>query len=137
MSNLKEEMAKLRDRQDKKQEKLSKGPEWPLCAAHGCMMQSSYKGGSAPLCTYHGGQDVHNWTAITNAIKEHKGLINKFAQLTYASSNYWSDPMKIAAMKGWPVLPMQESETSTGYLIRFGEFVRKTIYQTATENMGG
>lgn len=135
MSRLDKELAKFNARQSQKEEVKHNSAEWPLCQAQGCKLHSSYKAGT-PLCTYHANQDVMNWTAITHAIEENKGLIMKLARITRATTAYWSDPVKIAAMRGWDALPMGENESPSLYLIRLGAWVRKQINDRASELLG-
>lgn len=135
MSKLDKELAKFNVRQAQKDEIKHNSSEWPLCQAQGCKLHSSHKAGS-PLCTYHAGQDVMNWTAITQAIDENKGLITKLARITHSTSAYWSDPLKLAAMRGWDALPMGENEPASLYLYRLNIWVRKQINDRASELLG-
>ena len=132
MSKLENELKKFKTRQNVKDEQKTYNQEWPRCSANGCRLMSSYKNGS-PVCSFHAGQEAINWPSITDAIIEKKAYINKYASLIHASSSYWSDPMRIAAMKGWPVLPMSEGEPISTYLTRFNHWLHQEIKIAANE----
>lgn len=136
MNKLDSAMKSFNNRQDKKEGVYSRPSEWPRCSANGCPLMSSHKAGS-PLCSFHAGQDPVNWTAMTEAVRDSKPLINKLAQMTHASSSWWNDPNIIAQMRGWHVLPMKDNEPPSWYLTRFTKWVHDEIKNKATEYITG
>ena len=123
------DMVRDNTKQQKQQRSFS---EWGRCAAHGCPMVATVKTASE-LCQYHHGQNMgqggETWNAITEAIKENKGLVKKYTDMVYKPSCDWN----IAAMRGWETLPMGEFEPATMYLNRFYKWVHEQINNRATE----
>ena len=126
----------VRGLKTKSEKNYVKSSEWGRCDANGCKLLSSHKAGGNSLCIYHAGHEVNHWPAITQSIIDNKPLINKLASMTHASSSYWADPMRLAAMRGWDVLPMEDGEPASIYLLRFTQWVHKEIKDKASELMG-
>ncbi len=102
--------------------------DWGQCQAYNCRMASTVKT-SVEVCQFHHGKDMSIWPAITQAIANNQGLIEKYTQMAYKSSSQWNIP----AMMGWEVLPMLENEPPTIYLNRFHKWVHEEINKAAQE----
>jgi len=122
---------KVRRYSEKNDEKFNH-VEWPRCSAHGCPLMSTVKTTNT-LCQFHHGHNMgqggSHWNAVTEAIKSHKGLIQKYTNLVHTPSSDWN----IAGMRGWEALPMSEDEPASIYLNRFNLWIHKQINELATE----
>ena len=95
-----------------------KASEWSNCSHAGCPMPSTIKAATC-TCGYHYLTNGYNAECITNAIKELKTLINKYADMMNWVGGEWIK--KKAQIMGWHVLPATEQEigSPTLYLNKF------------------
>ena len=111
---------------------ISFATEWPKCFIAGCPLPTTIKADNC-TCTHHYKQFGREAECITEAIKEHLGLINKHNEIIFWNVRQWKD--KAPQIRGWPVLPATEQEMKlpTLYIQRLKKFIDKGIKARAEE----
>lgn len=121
---------KVADEQVRKSEWLDR------CQAMNCICKPSAIRNGFQLCTFHHGKSegegFRNWNAISQVIREEKGLIKKVYSLYFKQSDFWTDDVQMAALKGWDFCPMFEGEFPNSYIERLQKRVEKLIDEKAS-----
>jgi hypothetical protein len=132
MASMNEMVSKVSVNKSSKAKEYAAASEWPKCSHAGCPLPTTIKADNQ-TCTYHYKEHGHNAQCITEAIKEHLGLINKHNELIFWNVRQWKD--RKAQIMGWPILPATEQEMKlpTLYLSRLKTFIDKGIKERAED----
>ena len=106
--------------------------EWPKCSHAGCPLSTTIKDDTL-TCLYHHREHGLSAECITEAIKEHTILLNKYYQMLRWDIKKWNESR--AAIMGWPVLPATEADLNfpTAYLVKLKNFIDNSIKDKSVE----
>lgn len=106
--------------------------EWPKCSHAGCPLPTTIKAETV-TCGYHYREHGLSAECITEAIKEHTFLLNKYNQMIRWDIKKWNESR--SAIMGWPVLPATEEELNfpTMYLSKLKSHIDKSIMNKGKE----
>ena len=106
--------------------------EWPKCSHAGCPLPTTIKAETL-TCGYHYREHGLSAECVTEAIKDHTVLLNKYNQMLFWDIKKWNESR--AAIMGWPVLPATEEELCfpTAYLSKLKSHIDKSIKDKSTE----
>lgn len=106
--------------------------EWPKCSHAGCPLPTTIKAETV-TCGYHYREHGLSAECITEAIKEHTFILNKYNQMLRWDIKKWNESR--AAIMGWPVLPATEEELNfpTMYLNKLKKHIDTSIMNKGKE----
>ena len=106
--------------------------EWPKCSHAGCPLPTTIKAETL-TCGYHYREHGLSAECVTEAIKDHTVLLNKYNQMLFWDIKKWNESR--AAIMGWPVLPATEEELGfpTAYLSKLKNHIDKSIKDKSVE----
>lgn len=115
-----------------KSKEYAHASEWPKCSIAGCPLPTTIKAETC-TCGYHYREHGLSADCITEAIKEHTFLLNKYNQMLFWDIKKWNESRN--AILGWPVLPCTEEELNfpTMYLIKLKNHIDKGIVSKGKE----
>ena len=115
-----------------KSKEYAHASEWPKCSIAGCPLPTTIKAETC-TCGYHYREHGLSADCITEAIKEHTFLLNKYNQMLFWDIKKWNESR--AAILGWAVLPCTEEELNfpTMYLIKLKSHIDKGIVSKGKE----
>lgn len=90
-----------------KSKEYAHASEWPKCSIAGCPLPTTIKAETC-TCGYHYREHGLSADCITEAIKEHTFLLNKYNQMLFWDIKKWNESRN--AILGWAVLPVTEEE---------------------------
>ena len=106
--------------------------EWPKCSHAGCPLPTTIKAETL-TCGYHYREHGLSAECVTEAIKEHTFLLNKYNQMLFWDIKKWNESR--SAILGWAVIPTTEAELGfpTEYLIKLKDYIDKGIKRKGDE----
>jgi hypothetical protein len=115
-----------------KSKEYAHASEWPKCTHAGCPLPTTIKAETL-TCGYHYREHGLSAECVTEAIKEHTVLLNKYNQMLFWDIKKWNESR--AAIMGWPVLPATEEELGfpTAYLNKLKNHIDKSIKDKSVE----
>ncbi|MBL4795837.1 MAG: hypothetical protein JKY50_00330 [Oleispira sp.] len=115
-----------------KSKEYAHASEWPKCSIAGCPLPTTIKAETC-TCGYHYREHGLSADCITEAIKEHTFLLNKYYQMLRWDIKKWNESR--AAIMGWPVLPATEADLNfpTAYLVKLKSFIDNSIKDKSVE----
>ncbi len=115
-----------------KSKEYAHASEWPKCSHAGCPLPTTIKAETC-TCGYHYREHGLSAECITEAIKEHTFLLNKYNQMLFWDIKKWNESR--SAILGWPVLPATEEELNfpTMYLSKLKNHIDTSIMNKSKE----
>ncbi len=109
-----------------KSKEYAHASEWPKCSHAGCPLPTTIKAETS-TCGYHYREHGLSAECVTEAIKEHTVLLNKYNQMLFWDIKKWNESRY--QIMGWPVLPATEEELNfpTMYLNKLKNFIDSGI----------
>lgn len=131
MKDLVSNVAVGKGRNDKAKE-YAHASEWPKCSKAGCPLPTTIKAETL-TCGYHYREHGLSAECVTEAIKEHTVLLNKYNQMLRWDIKRWNESRP--QIMGWPVLPATEEELNfpTAYLNKLKTFIDTSIKKRGDE----
>lgn len=115
-----------------KSKEYAHASEWPKCSHAGCPLPTRIKAETL-TCGYHYREHGLSAECVTEAIKEHTFLLNKYNQMLFWDIKKWNESR--AQILGWPVIPATEDDLNfpTAYLNKLKTFIDTSIKKKSTE----
>lgn len=106
--------------------------EWPMCTHAGCPLPTTIKAETL-TCGYHYREHGLSAECVTEAIKEHTVLLNKYNKMIFWDIKKWNESR--AQILGWHVIPATEEDVNfpTMYLHKLKAFIDSGIKRRSTE----
>ena len=131
MANLVNQVSVAKGKNSKAKE-YAHASEWPKCSHAGCPLPTTIKAETC-TCGYHYREHGLSADCVTEAIKEHTVLLNKYNQMLFWDIKRWNESR--AQILGWEVLPatVEDLNFPTAYLNKLKDFIDKGIKRRGDE----